>query len=66
MTEIITAAYFKKASAFDKGYMVYMLGAREDQLNVPESYTPKTEKAKKAYAKGQQNACMNTLDGDDE
>ena len=52
---VFTAAQFKKLNAFDKGFVVYMCGAREDQPHVPETYAP-SEREKIHYEAGQARA----------
>ena len=56
-----TAAQFSHMNAFTKGYAVYMLGARDDEPHVPESYTP-TERERKEYESGQAAAVRDTQD----
>lgn len=48
---------FEKLNAFDKGYFVYMLGARNDELYVPRYYHPKGDE-KEDFMKGQHRAVI--------
>ena len=61
MNHIITADEFENMSPYEKGYWVYMVGARDDQPNVPESYTPFSCDVE-AFLKGQQAACQDVVD----
>ena len=61
MSHIITADEFENMSPYEKGYWVYMVGARDDQPNVPEDYTP-ANYDKEAYKTGQQAACRDLVD----
>lgn len=40
MSEQLTRAEFEELSPWDRGYAVYMLGARSDQPNVPDESNP--------------------------
>lgn len=55
LARVLSAADFAALSPSDKGYMVYMYGAREDQPNVPESFEPEKSE-REAYESGQCDA----------
>lgn len=42
---------FDTATAWQKGYAVYMWGARKDQPNIPKTYKP-TEEEEKEFKSG--------------
>lgn len=63
MTKVITKEEFENADAYNKGYAVYMVGAREDQPNVPATYTP-TPGENAAYDRGQFDAYIEVLDSE--
>lgn len=54
---VVTTQEFAALSAGAKGYAVYMLGSRDDQPNVPETYTP-TDGERADYAAGQMHAAI--------
>ena len=58
---MITERQFKRLNAFQKGFVVYMLGARTDEPHVPESYEP-TVRERAHYEFGQQSAVIEAQD----
>jgi hypothetical protein len=56
----ITAEEFEAASDFNKGYVVYMVGARKDQPNVPKKYDCDSEE----YRRGQRQAMIDVMDSE--
>lgn len=61
--DTITAEQFNALAPYDKGFVVYMCGARKDQPNVPKDYTYTDNVAyQKAYEIGQEAACIAVLD----
>ena len=53
----ITAEEFANLKVGAKGYLVYMLGCRSDQPNVPETYRP-TDEERSDYESGQMVAVI--------
>lgn len=64
MTHVVTNAEFASFTPYQKGYAVYMLGAREDQRNVPKEYTP-TEADRVAFDEEQRQAVLDVQDGEE-
>lgn len=64
MSELITRAEFDAFTPKEKGFYVYMVGARDDQPNVPESYKPDS-KDEVEYEAGQMEAILIVQDEDD-
>ena len=62
----MTKAQFARLSAFDKGVACYLLGARDDEPNVPESWKAPSEFLRLRYEAGERTAVMSVIDGDDE
>ena len=60
-THTITKQDWESLDPYAKGYWVYLLGARKDQPNVPESYEP-TEIEAAEYHAGQQRAVQSVQD----
>jgi len=60
----LTAAEFAAMTPRQKGYAVYMLGARLDQPNIPESYEPAPED-RAEYSAGQSDAIIACIDGEE-
>jgi len=52
---------FTQLSAFDKGYAVYMCGARDDYPDIPETYEP-TAQERDEYLRGQALAVQHAQD----
>lgn len=61
MSDYFTESQFLRMSAFEKGYVVYMYGARKDQPHIPESYEP-TERTRAKYEQGQMQAMLEAMD----
>ena len=61
---VYTRAEFRRLSPRDKGFVVYMLGARKEQPNVPESYTP-GKRYMREYLKGQRTAVQVAQDSEE-
>ena len=57
----ISKPAFEGASAFDKGYLVYIFGYHENEINVPKKYDPCADELEE-YNSGQQYAIINTID----
>lgn len=64
---MLTKRQFEKLSAYDKGYACYMLGAREDEPNVPNHWEPPADHPirrhlKRRYDAGQRHAVIHAQD----
>ena len=59
--KILTKEEFDNLTPYLKGFAVYMMGSREDQPNVPETYIP-NEAEKEEYEKGNFKAMLNVMD----
>jgi len=58
---VMTKSEFDCLSARQKGYVVYMVGARNDQPHVPETYVPCGNDADE-YGAGQSDAVLEVQD----
>jgi hypothetical protein len=56
----ITAEEFESWDDYNKGYAVYMMGARKDQPNIPERYDCDSEE----YHRGQRQAMIDVVDSE--
>lgn len=52
---------FEDASPRQKGYLVYLCGARDDEPNVPESFSPQPDE-RAEYEEGQMEAIVEVQD----
>lgn len=59
----LTKEEFAQLTAYEKGYVVYWCGAREDQPNVPESYEP-SDGERADYKRGQMQAVLDAQDSE--
>lgn len=57
----ITAEAFTRLSPWEKGYIVYMIGMKDDQPNVPEIYEPTTNEIAE-YESGKFAAVLAVID----
>jgi hypothetical protein len=64
---MITKEEFEGLSPRDRGYVVYMCGAREDEPNVPAEgcIYPKDSEDYKEYLAGQHEALLEVIDGEE-
>ncbi len=62
MSVIKSVEAFAQLSPYAKGYVVYMLGARNDEPHVPERYKP-AKYNRKEYNHGQNAAVLNVQEG---
>ena len=53
---------FQKLSPFSKGVAVYMMGARDDEPNVPEHFGYRTKLRQREYQRGQRAAVQECQD----
>ena len=62
--KVLSRHEFLALSPYDRGYAVYMMGAREDQPNVPDESNPYPNGSRRADAwrRGQQAACLDAQD----
>lgn len=61
MSRLFTREEFASMTPKQKGYAVYMFGARKDQPNIPETYTPSLVE-RSQYERGQLLAVMDAQD----
>ena len=59
--KIKSVEYFNSLDAFNKGYAVYMYGARDDEPFVPRSFEPNKEDQEE-YSKGGDLAVIHVTD----
>lgn len=62
--QVVTAEEFAKLPPRSKGYVVYMLGERADQPNVPRRFRPPAGDAEE-FKKGEQLAILEAQDMED-
>lgn len=62
--KVFSKQEFDAMSPYQKGYIVYMCGSRDDQPNIPEHYEP-TEAEKKEFERGQLKAVLDVQDGEE-
>lgn len=63
----MTAEEFAELTPFDRGYVVYMAGERDDQPHVPNEanpYPPGSEDAEQ-WSAGQHRAMLSAQDGEE-
>ena len=62
--QVLTAAEFAALEPYQRGYIVYMFGARDDQPNVPDEKNPyEADSAEaKAWDRGAVVACRDVQD----
>lgn len=63
----MTSAEFEALSPYDRGFVVYLCGARKDQPNVPDEsnpYPPGSSEAA-AWDRGAWSAYLGVLDGEE-
>ncbi len=63
----MTAARFRALSPGQRGYVVYLLGARLDEPHVPDEANPYPSGSRRALAwdEGARRACLHAQDVDD-
>ena len=60
--QTVTKREFSRLSAWGKGYVCYMLGARKDQPNVPSNLIYRSRIHRQEFERGQQMGAIHAAD----